>query len=80
MPFQTPFEEKTAFFLSTNHKALIKTPFIVSKGQVLSFILLTNQQPLQAKRFLTVNRLTNEQDVKTVSLLDDVLLCLTKDI
>ena len=38
MHFQTPFEGKncveTAFFLSANHKALIKTPFIVSNGLV----------------------------------------------
>ena len=40
----------------------------------LSFILFTNQQPFQVKRFLTVNRLTNEQRcVNIVSLLDDIL-------
>ena len=37
MPFQTPFEGKkkrrlNGVFLSANHKALIKTPFIVSDG------------------------------------------------
>ena len=32
--FKRRLKEKTAFFLSANHKALIKTPFIVSNGPV----------------------------------------------
>ena len=32
--FKRLLKEKTAFFLSANHKALIKTPFIVSNGPV----------------------------------------------
>ena len=75
--FKRRFMEKTAFkrrfFLLANHKAMIKTPFIVSKGPVYR-LFLDQSTTVSIKTFLTVNRLTNEQRCKNiVSLLDDVL-------
>ena len=51
MPFQTPFEGKIGVFPFSQSQGIDKNAVYRFKRSSLSFILLSNQQPFQAKRF-----------------------------
>ena len=51
MPFQTPFLEKNGFFSFSQSQGIDENAIYRFKRSSLAFILLTNQQPFQGKRF-----------------------------